>query len=125
MKRKKSLMALIIAKETASSAPNQPGAVKKGPHPKNTEALRRLKNIEGQVRGIHRMVEREKYCVDILTQISALRAALNKVGMTISRQHIEHCVTGAIRTGLAMRWAATELSRSDAGPGQGKDMKCP
>lgn len=91
-------MALTIAKETASSARPQPGAVKKGPHPKNAEVLRRLKNIESQVRGIHRKMEGEKYCVDILTQISVVRAALNKVGRTILQRHIEHCVTGAIRT---------------------------
>ena len=54
---------------------------KHGPHPVNQKALWRLKNIEGQIRGLQRMVEEEKYCVDILTQISAVRAALNSVGM--------------------------------------------
>ena len=91
-------MALTIEKETAKSVRSQPGSDKKGPHPKNSDALRRLKNIEGQVRGIYRMVEEEKYCVDILTQVSAVRAALNKAGMTILRRHIEHCVADAIRS---------------------------
>ena len=72
---------------------------KHGPHPTNDKALRRLKNIEGQVRGIHRMVEEEKYCVDILTQISAVRAAMNSVGMVILRRHIETCVSEAIKSG--------------------------
>lgn len=72
---------------------------KRGPHPINERAVRRLKNIEGQVRGIIRMVEQEKYCVDILTQVSAVRAALNSVGMLILRRHIETCVTNAIKAG--------------------------
>ena len=70
-----------------------------GPSPANYKALRRLKNIEGQVRGIYRMIEGEKYCVDILTQISAARAALNGVGMIILRRHVETCVTDAIQAG--------------------------
>jgi DNA-binding FrmR family transcriptional regulator len=74
---------------------------KKGPHPINTEALKRLVNVEGQIKGIERMVENEKYCVDILTQISAARAALNRVGMLILKRHIKNCVTDAIRKGDA------------------------
>ena len=72
---------------------------KHGPDPVNQKALRRLKNIEGQVRGLQRMVEEEKYCVDILTQISAVRAALNSAGMLILRRHIETCVSEAIQSG--------------------------
>lgn len=72
---------------------------KQGPHPVNEKVLRRLKNIEGQVRGIQRMVEEEKYCVDILTQISAARAALNSAGMVILERHIESCVVDAIESG--------------------------
>jgi DNA-binding FrmR family transcriptional regulator len=72
---------------------------KKGPHPINERVLRRLKNIEGQVRGIQRMVEEEKYCVDILIQISAVRAALNSAGMVILKRHIESCVAEAIESG--------------------------
>ncbi len=74
-------------------------STKHGPRPVNERALRRLKNIEGQVRGIQRMVENEKYCVDILTQISAVRAALKSVGMVILKRHIETCVADAIETG--------------------------
>jgi DNA-binding FrmR family transcriptional regulator len=72
---------------------------KRGPHPVNQRALRRLKNIEGQVRGLQRMVEEEKYCVDILTQISAVRAALHSAGMLILRRHVETCVSDAIESG--------------------------
>ena len=72
---------------------------KKGPHPINQAALRRLKIIEGQVKGIQRMVEEEKYCIDIVNQISAVRSALNNVGKLILRRHIDNCVANAIRDG--------------------------
>jgi DNA-binding FrmR family transcriptional regulator len=68
-----------------------------GPQPINKAALKRLRIIEGQVRGIQKMVEEEKYCIDILTQISAVRAALNKVGNVILRRHLDHCVSDALR----------------------------
>ncbi len=74
-----------------------------GPHPANENAIRRLRNIEGQVRGIGRMVEQEKYCVDILTQVSAVRAALNGVAMVVLKRHLEHCVTDALRSGKESR----------------------
>lgn len=60
--------------------------------------LRRLKKIEGQVKGIHKMVENEKYCVDILIQIAAVRAALNKVGLIIFEDHTRGCVAQAMET---------------------------
>ena len=72
---------------------------KHGPHPVNRRALRRLKNIEGQVRGLQRMVEEEKYCIDILTQVSAVRAALHSAGMLILRRHVETCVSDAVDSG--------------------------
>ena len=61
--------------------------------------LRRLRNIEGQVRGLQRMVEEDQYCIDILTQVSAVRSALNSVGMKVLRRHIDTCVTSAIKDG--------------------------
>ena len=61
--------------------------------------LRRLRNIEGQVRGLQRMVEEDQYCIDILTQVSAVRSALNSVGMKVLRRHIDTCVTEAIQDG--------------------------
>jgi CsoR family transcriptional regulator, copper-sensing transcriptional repressor len=55
----------------------------------------RLKRIEGQVRGIQGMVEDERYCIDILTQISAIQAALDKVALGLLDDHAKHCVVGA------------------------------
>ena len=63
------------------------------------EALKRLKRIEGQVRGLQRMVEEERYCADILTQISSVHEALRGVGKLLMRNHLEHCVTDALRSG--------------------------
>lgn len=55
--------------------------------------LKRLSRAEGQVRGISRMVEEDKYCIDILTQISATQAALDKVALELVRDHTKHCLT--------------------------------
>lgn len=63
--------------------------------------LKRLNKIEGQVRGIIRMVEDERYCVDIVTQIAAARVALRRVEEAILKDHIGHCVTHAIASGSA------------------------
>jgi CsoR family transcriptional regulator, copper-sensing transcriptional repressor len=57
--------------------------------------LKRLARIEGQVRGVERMVEDDRYCIDILTQISAIRAALDKVALGLLDDHVRHCVAGA------------------------------
>jgi CsoR family transcriptional regulator, copper-sensing transcriptional repressor len=62
-------------------------------------ALKRLKRIEGQVRGLGRMVEEDRYCIDIVTQISAVRAALRRAEEEILRDHVAHCVEGAIASG--------------------------
>ena len=59
--------------------------------------LSRLKKIEGQVRGLQKMVEDERYCIDILVQISAVNAALKKVGMQVLKRHTTHCVADAIK----------------------------
>jgi len=67
----------------------------------NADSLRRLKRIEGQVRGIARMLEEERYCIDILQQIQAVRAALNKVEGLVLKDHAAHCVQGAIESGDA------------------------
>lgn len=55
--------------------------------------LRRLKRAEGQVRGVYRMVEDDKYCIDILTQISATQAALDKVALELVRDHAKYCLS--------------------------------
>jgi DNA-binding FrmR family transcriptional regulator len=62
-------------------------------------AVQGLKRIEGQVRGLQRMVEDERYCADVLTQISAVHEALRRVGKLLMRNHLEHCVTDALRSG--------------------------
>jgi len=61
--------------------------------------LRRLNRIEGQVRGLTRMLEEERYCIDIITQISAVRAALRRAEEEILRDHVGHCIEEAIVTG--------------------------
>ena len=63
--------------------------------------LKRLSRIEGQVRGLARMVEEDRYCIDIVTQISAVRAALRPVEEEILRDHVAHCVEHAIASGDA------------------------
>jgi CsoR family transcriptional regulator, copper-sensing transcriptional repressor len=64
-----------------------------------TACLKRLNRIEGQVRGLTRMVEEDRYCIDIITQISAVRAALRRAEEEILRDHVSHCVEEAIVTG--------------------------
>lgn len=61
--------------------------------------LARLKRIEGQTRGIHRMIDENAYCIDILTQISAVNAALQSVALSLLDDHLRHCVAGAINDG--------------------------
>lgn len=61
--------------------------------------LTRLRRIEGQVRGLHKMVEEDRYCADILTQISSVQEALRAVGRELLRNHLKHCATSAIKLG--------------------------
>ena len=60
--------------------------------------LKRLSRIEGQVRGLSRMVEDDRYCIDIVTQLSAVRAALRRVEQEVLRDHVGHCVKHAMRS---------------------------
>lgn len=57
------------------------------------QVLKRLKRAEGQVRGVARMVEEDKYCIDVLTQISAAQAAIDKVALELLRDHARHCLS--------------------------------
>lgn len=66
-----------------------------------TSCRKRLNRIEGQVRGLARMVDEDRYCIDIVTQIAAVRAALGRVEEEILRDHVAHCVEHAIRSGDA------------------------
>ena len=61
--------------------------------------LKRLRRIEGQARGLQRMVEEEKYCIDILTQVSAMTKALQSVALGLLDEHLSHCVVDAAREG--------------------------
>jgi DNA-binding FrmR family transcriptional regulator len=63
-----------------------------GYHATRDQIVKRLARIEGQVRGVTRMVEEERYCIDILTQISAIEAALDKVALGVLDDHVRHCL---------------------------------
>lgn len=77
--------------------------VKKVASPRTSDekqkVINRLKRIEGQVRGIQKMVEEDRYCIDILIQLSAIDSALKKVGFSVMERHAKHCVTDAIHSG--------------------------
>jgi len=62
---------------------------------------KRLRRIEGQVRGIAKMIDEDKYCIDVLTQISAVSSALRSVALNLLDEHLGHCVTGAVAEGGA------------------------
>ncbi|MEM2917097.1 MAG: metal-sensitive transcriptional regulator [Candidatus Bathyarchaeia archaeon] len=68
-------------------------------HEKREEVIKRLARIEGHVRGIRRMVEEDKKCPDILLQLAAVRAAINRVGRLVLEDHIEVCVAQAVKEG--------------------------
>lgn len=61
--------------------------------------LKRLRRIEGQVRGLHKMIEDDRYCADIMTQISSVNEALRGVGRELMRNHLKHCAASAIQAG--------------------------
>jgi DNA-binding FrmR family transcriptional regulator len=76
-----------------------------------SDVLRRLRRIEGQVGGLLRMVEQDRYCVEVLTQVNATRAALQKVEEQVLRDHVAHCVADAFTSGdvSAQRLKVEEL----------------
>jgi len=67
-------------------------------YPSHTEHLKRLKKVEGQVKGIQRMVEDGRYCIDIIQQITAVRRALEQAALGVMRRHVDSCVSEAIRS---------------------------
>jgi CsoR family transcriptional regulator, copper-sensing transcriptional repressor len=81
-------------KPTIAKAAVVPGYINSKP-----QIQARLSRLEGQVRGIHRMVDEERYCIDILTQVNAVKAALDKVAITLLDDHVQHCVADAMRAG--------------------------
>ena len=87
------------SEDRAPGAPNEEAAASSGQHGYTADKdayLRRLRRIEGQVRGIARMVEEDKYCIDILTQVAAVTKALHAVSLGLVEEHIGHCVVGAV-----------------------------
>ena len=91
-----------VAKAQANHpcAPNSGGRKAAAVDPDIKEAnLTRLRRVEGQLRGIHKMVEEDRYCADVLTQLSAVQEALRSVGRELLRNHLHHCASGAIRKG--------------------------
>jgi DNA-binding FrmR family transcriptional regulator len=78
------------------------------------EYLKRLRRIEGQVRGIQRMVDDDTYCIDVLTQLSAVTKALQSVGIGLLEEHVNHCVMEAARDGgeEAAREKVAEATRA-------------
>jgi CsoR family transcriptional regulator, copper-sensing transcriptional repressor len=65
------------------------------------EVRRRLRRIGGQVRGLEKMIDDDRYCIDVLTQVSAVKAALESVALLLVEDHVDHCVADAIRAGDA------------------------
>ncbi len=65
-------------------------------HAEHTDELKRLKKIEGQVRGVAKMIEDEKYCIDILIQVKAIKSALGQLEIKIMEKHLKHCLHGAL-----------------------------
>jgi DNA-binding FrmR family transcriptional regulator len=66
---------------------------------RRTSSLKRLSRIEGQVRGLQKMIEDDRYCVDILVQVKAVTAALKKVEGELLKDHVDHCITNAMESG--------------------------
>ena len=83
----------------SESVEQQSCHVEYGYAPEKASYLRRLKLIEGQTRGIARMVENDQYCIDILTQVRAIKAALNRFESEMLKGHLSHCVEDAIVSG--------------------------
>jgi DNA-binding FrmR family transcriptional regulator len=79
-----------------SSATNGPVP---GYHDTKADVLKRLRRVEGQVRGLQRMVESDAYCIDVLTQVSAATRALQSVAVNLLEDHLRHCVADAVVTG--------------------------
>jgi CsoR family transcriptional regulator, copper-sensing transcriptional repressor len=77
----------------------QPATPTYGYTPDKESLVKRLHRIEGQVRGVERMVDENRYCIDIITQISAVTTALEAVAFKILDEHVNHCVAGALASG--------------------------
>lgn len=98
----------VAAPATAPTAvgtpPELPGTFRHSYSRDRAQLLRRLSRIEGQVRGISRMIEREEYCVDILQQTSALRAAVDSVSLLVLEDHVQGCIRTASEHGEVQQY---------------------
>lgn len=86
-------------KSSAETAPECCHPPRQVVQPHKAALLRRLNRVEGQVRGVARMVEEDRYCVDVLTQLSAARSALDAIALQLLEDHTHGCVRGAIESG--------------------------
>lgn len=76
------------------SAPETTAAAERGYSAAREDLLKRLRRVEGQVRGVERMVAEDRYCIDVVTQITAIQAALDKVALGLLEDHAGHCIIG-------------------------------
>ena len=103
---------------TTSSTPPPATAVEHAEHPtrgysdRKDEHLKRLRRIEGQAPGLQRMIEQDKYCIDVLTQVSAMTRALESVALSLLDEHLRHCVVHAAAQGGAE--AETKINEASA-----------
>lgn len=106
--------ATAVAAPTAS---RHAGTPRRGYEKDRAQLLRRLARIEGQVRGITRMVERDEYCIDIMQQTAALRAAIDSVTLLLMEDHVAGCLAGAIksRDSVALTEEVMEVVRRTMG----------
>ena len=79
-----------------------------GTQPDTVALIARLRRVEGQIRGIARMVDQDAYCIDVLTQVSAATRALQSVGLLLLDEHLRHCLADAARSGDAVHEAKVE-----------------
>jgi DNA-binding FrmR family transcriptional regulator len=98
--KKNALKSSTVNEPSCPCEPDEPGRKAVGVDAEiKASNLRRLSRIEGQIRGIQRMVEGDRYCADILTQVTSAQEALRAVARALMRNHLSHCATHAIRTG--------------------------
>ncbi|WP_329218711.1 metal-sensing transcriptional repressor [Streptomyces sp. NBC_01485] len=88
-----------VAPDPSAEPDHAPGTVVHGYHKQKDEHLKRLRRIEGQIRGLQRMVDEDTYCIDILTQVSASTKALQSFALRLLEEHLRHCVADAALKG--------------------------
>ncbi|MEU6440552.1 metal-sensitive transcriptional regulator [Streptomyces sp. NPDC047046] len=101
--------------DTAGAEAQAAGHAVHGYHDHKQEHLKRLRRIEGQIRGLQRMVEEDQYCIDILTQVSASTKALQSFALQLLEEHLRHCVAdAAVRGGDEVEEKVAEATRAIA-----------